>query len=79
MAEAPNSSFSHRITTSWIGEIGAFLQTHYVFAILILIWILASIASPYFRMMATVSTILTSAVPIALIGLAQVWPRLWLQ
>ena len=71
MAEASNSSFSHRVTTSWVGEIWAFLQTHYVFAILILIWILASIASPYFRMMATVSTILTSAVPIALIGLAQ--------
>ncbi len=48
-----------------------FLQTHYVYVILVLIWIISAIASPYFRMMPTYSNILTSAVPIALIGFAQ--------
>ncbi|HEY71018.1 MAG TPA: ABC transporter permease [Anaerolineae bacterium] len=47
------------------------LQTHYVYVILVLIWIISAIASPYFRMVPTYSNILTSAVPIALIGLAQ--------
>jgi ribose transport system permease protein len=71
MAKASTSSLSHRVKTSWLRGLWAFLQTHYVYAILVLTWILASIASPYFRMMATFSNILTSAVPIALIGLAQ--------
>jgi ribose transport system permease protein len=71
MAKTSTSSLFHRVTTSWVGGLWVLLQTHYIFAILILIWILASIVSPYFRMMATFSNILTSAVPIALIGLAQ--------
>ena len=71
MVETSTSSFFHRLKTSWIGGLWGLLQTHYIFAILILLWILTSITSPYFRMMATFSNILTSAVPIALIGLAQ--------
>jgi ribose transport system permease protein len=71
MADTPTSSLSRRVRTSWIRKLWVLVQTHYVFVILILILILASIASPYFRMMATFSTILTSAVPIALISLAQ--------
>jgi ribose transport system permease protein len=71
MAETSTSNPSHRLTTSWVGGLRVLLQTHYVYAILVLMWILASIASPYFRMMPTFSNILTSAVPIALIGLGQ--------
>ena len=71
MAEKSTPSLSHRKTTSWAGWLRALLQTHYVYVILVLIWIIASIASPYFRMMATFSNILTSAVPIALISFAQ--------
>jgi ribose transport system permease protein len=44
---------------------------HYIFIILIVFWAAASAASPYFRTVSTFSNIISSAVPIALIGLAQ--------
>jgi ribose transport system permease protein len=47
------------------------LSVHYIYVILIIFWIAASVASPYFRTISTFSNIITSAVPIALIGLAQ--------
>lgn len=49
----------------------AFLTVHYIYVLLAIFWIAASAASPYFRTMSTFSNILTSAVPIALIGLGQ--------
>jgi ribose/xylose/arabinose/galactoside ABC-type transport system permease subunit len=49
----------------------ALLSDHYIYVILIIFWIAASVASPYFRTMSTFSNIINSAVPIALIGLAQ--------
>jgi ribose transport system permease protein len=71
MADTTPTPLAHRRTASWLQRLWAFLQTHYVYVILVLIWIISAIASPYFRMMPTYSNILTSAVPIALIGLAQ--------
>lgn len=52
-------------------KLQAQLANYYIFAILIAFWIIASVASPYFRTMSTFSNIITSAVPIALIGFAQ--------
>ena len=49
----------------------AWLSEHYIYAILIVFWIGASIASPYFRTTTTFANILISSVPMALIGLAQ--------
>ena len=43
----------------------------YIYIVLILLWLFASAISPFFRTMSTFSNILVSAVPIALIGLAQ--------
>ena len=71
MAETTSTPRSQRKTASWLQKLWMFLQTHYVYVILVLIWIISAIASPYFRMMPTYSNILTSAVPIALIGFAQ--------
>jgi ribose transport system permease protein len=48
----------------WLGH-------HYIYVILAAFWIAASIASPYFRTTTTFANIITSAVPMALIGLAQ--------
>lgn len=47
------------------------LLDQYIYIVLIVFWIGASIASPYFRTMSTFSNIIESTVPIALIGLAQ--------
>jgi ribose transport system permease protein len=47
------------------------LLNQYIYIVLIVFWIGASIASPYFRTMSTFSNIIESTVPIALIGLAQ--------
>jgi len=49
----------------------ALLSDHYIYVILVIFWFAASAASQYFRTMSTFSNIITSAVPIALIGLAQ--------
>ncbi len=43
----------------------------YIYVVLILLWLAASAVSPYFRTLSTFSNIIVSAVPIALIGLAQ--------
>ncbi|MBA7669235.1 Inner membrane ABC transporter permease protein YjfF [subsurface metagenome] len=43
----------------------------YIYIVLVVLWIAASAASPFFRTVSTFSNILVSAVPIALIGLAQ--------
>ncbi len=48
----------------WLGH-------HYIYLILASFWIAASIASPYFRTTTTFANIITSAVPMALIGMAQ--------
>jgi ribose transport system permease protein len=71
MAETTPTSRAQGKSTIWLQRLWELLQTHYVYFILVLIWILSAIASPYFRMVPTYSNILTSAVPIALIGLAQ--------
>ncbi|MGD8813211.1 MAG: ABC transporter permease [Anaerolineales bacterium] len=71
MAETTKPSQVKRKTNVWPQRIWAIVQRHYVYVILIFFWIISSIASPYFRMVPTYSNILTSAVPIALIGLAQ--------
>jgi ribose transport system permease protein len=52
-------------------KIRKILTDYYIYAILLAFWIAASIASPYFRTISTFSNIITSAVPIALIGFAQ--------
>lgn len=49
----------------------AWLGDHYIYVILAAFWIAASIASPYFRTTTTFANIITSAVPMALIALAQ--------
>jgi ribose/xylose/arabinose/galactoside ABC-type transport system permease subunit len=56
---------------AWSSRLRALLSGYYIFVILIILWISSSIASPYFRTMDTFSNIITSAVPIALIGLGQ--------
>jgi ribose transport system permease protein len=43
----------------------------YIYIILVIFWIASSAASPFFRTTSTFSTILVSAVPIALVGLGQ--------
>lgn len=52
-------------------KLRAWLGHHYIYVILAAFWIAASIASPYFRTTTTFANILTSAVPMALIELAQ--------
>jgi ribose transport system permease protein len=47
------------------------LLNQYIYIVLIVFWMGASVASPYFRTMSTFSNIIESTVPIALIGLAQ--------
>jgi ribose transport system permease protein len=47
------------------------LLAHYIYVLLVVFWVAASIASPYFRTMSTFSNIITSAVPISLIGFGQ--------
>jgi ribose transport system permease protein len=49
----------------------AWLGHHYIYVILAVFWVAASFASPYFRTTTTFANIITSAVPMALIGLAQ--------
>jgi ribose transport system permease protein len=43
----------------------------YIYIVLVVFWIASSAASPFFRTTSTFSTILVSAVPIALVGLGQ--------
>jgi ribose transport system permease protein len=43
----------------------------YIYIVLVIFWIASSAASPFFRTTSTFSTILVSAVPIALVGLGQ--------
>jgi ribose transport system permease protein len=58
-------------TTPLGKKLRAMLADHYIYVILLAFWIAASVASPYFRTTSTFSTIITSAVPIALISFAQ--------
>lgn len=61
-----------RATSVTVGKkLRAILMDNYIFVILIAFWVAASVASPYFRTVSTFSNILSSAVPIALIGFAQ--------
>jgi len=43
----------------------------YIYLVLVILWLVASAISPYFRTTSTFSNIIASTVPIALIGLAQ--------
>lgn len=47
------------------------LKKQYTYIILILLWVLAAISSPFFRTTSTFSAIFTAAVPIVLIGFSQ--------
>jgi ribose transport system permease protein len=47
------------------------LGKSYIYGVLIVLWLVASAISPYFRTLSTFSNIIVSTVPIALIGLAQ--------
>lgn len=43
----------------------------YIYILMIVIWVIASIATPYFRQMSTFSTIIVFSVPLALVALGQ--------
>jgi len=47
------------------------LATWYIYIALLALWIVACVASPFFRTMSTFSDILVSTVPIALISFGQ--------
>jgi ribose transport system permease protein len=53
------------------GKMKTILAKSYIYAVLIVLWLVASAISPYFRTLSTFSNIIVSTVPIALIGLAQ--------
>jgi ribose transport system permease protein len=69
MADANSSKATGSIINA--RRLWAWLLEHYIYVLLVVFWIAASIASPYFRTTTTFANILTSSVPIALIGLAQ--------
>jgi ribose transport system permease protein len=71
MAETYARGSSTRRSTLLIRKLRSVATRQYIFIILIVFWAAASAASPYFRTMSTFSNIMSSAVPIALIGLAQ--------
>jgi ribose transport system permease protein len=71
MVDIPSEKSISSPTVSLGKKLLSVLTAYYIYVILVVLWIAASVASPYFRTISTFSNIITSAVPIALIGFAQ--------
>ena len=71
MVDIPSEKSISSPTVSLGKKLLSVLTAYYIYVILVVFWIAASVASPYFRTISTFSNIITSAVPIALIGFAQ--------
>ena len=71
MVDIPSEKSISSPTVSLGKKLLSVLAAYYIYVILVVFWIAASVASPYFRTISTFSNIITSAVPIALIGFAQ--------
>lgn len=52
-------------------KLGRFVKHHYSYVILILLWLIAIMSSPFFRTASTFSAIFSAALPIVIIGLSQ--------
>jgi len=71
MVDIKSDQFVDSRKTALGNSLRTLLANNYIYVILLIFWIGASLASPYFRTTSTFSNIITSAVPIALIGFAQ--------
>ena len=71
MVDIPSEKSISSPTVSLGKKLLSVLTAYYIYVILVVFWIAASVASPYFRTISTFSNIITSAVPIAMIGFAQ--------